>query len=161
MGRIAERQPGTMMAARRAGRVCAWPFLAMLHGVRRFKISRYLLVGVTCAALNNGLIIGLASMGANYIVASVAAFGPVAITAYLLHTSFTFEKARSAIGFFRYVLAQISSFFVGLAAMSVFCDLFGASVAVAAPSATLIAFLWNYASAHWAIASRKNLSATT
>ena len=124
------------------------------HLASRFRLSRFMMVGATCAALNNALIIGLAALGAHYLTAALIAFGPVALTGYLMHASFTFGRSRSPKSFLRYVMTGAMNFPIWYAGMFVFCDLLGAPVAVGSPAATLLAFAWNYASAHWVFLRR-------
>ena len=119
------------------------------HLASRFRLSRFMMVGATCAALNNALIIGLAALGAHYLTAALIAFGPVALTGYLMHASFTFGRSRSPKSFLRYVMTGAMNFPIWYAGMFVFCTILGAPVAVGSPIATLLAFAWNYVSAHW------------
>ncbi len=113
------------------------------------RFSRFVLVGGTCAFLNNVLFISFAHYGFENIAAALLAFGPTACAGYALHTIFTFQTSVSWFGFALYTLSMAANFPIWITALYMLCDLFGASVVIAAPASTGLVFLWNIMSAKW------------
>ena len=118
------------------------------------SFSRFVVVGGLCAALNNVAVIFLVRHGFGGVTASVIAFGPVLLVGYALHSMFTFGTQPTRVTFGRYTLAMLSNFPVWAALLYVFCDVLRISVALVAPAATVLIFLWNYASSRWAFVPR-------
>lgn len=117
----------------------------------RMRLPRYLVVGATCAILNNILLIALAHMGFNFVAASVLAFWPVLAAGYVLHTFFTFGTSASISSLLRYTLSMATNFPAGLLCLFVFCDLAKLHMAIAAPTTTLLMFAWNYLAVRWSL----------
>lgn len=115
---------------------------------------RFVVVGGVCALLNNVAVIELVRNGFGSVTASVMAFGPVLLIGYALHSTFTFATHPTTVTFGRYTLAMLSNFPAWAALLYVFCDLLRVSVIVVAPGATVLIFLWNYASSRWAFLPR-------
>jgi putative flippase GtrA len=118
------------------------------------RFPRFVLVGGLCALLNNVAVIELVRNGFGSVTASVMAFGPVLLIGYALHSLFTFATQPTTLTFGRYTLAMLSNFPAWVALLYVFCDLLKISVAVVAPAATVLIFLWNYVSSSWAFLPR-------
>ena len=114
------------------------------------RLPRFLVIGALCAALNNALIIGLVWTGFDPLAASLLAFPPVLALGFMLHSLLTFEATMSAAAFWRYALAMAMNFPAWSASLFIFCDLFGAPIAFAAPMTTLLLVVWNFRSARWA-----------
>jgi putative flippase GtrA len=108
------------------------------------------MVGALCAILSNIAVIVLVRQGFSSLAASVLAFGPVLITGYVLHTTFTFATQPSRATFLRYTLAMLANFPLWAAVLYVFGDLLHVSIALVAPATTVLIFLWNYLAARWA-----------
>lgn len=71
-----------------------------------------------------------------------------------MHSSFTFRERLSLRGFLRFTSGIAAGFPLLLLSMAILCTGLGLPVVIAAPIATIILSLWNYASAHWAILDR-------
>jgi putative flippase GtrA len=112
---------------------------------------RYLLVGITCAVLNNVIVIAGDFFGLHYSVSTLIAFVIVLLGGYGLHSAFTFGRELSARSLFRYALGMAANLPIWMALMFLFCDILGAAVAVAAVATTAIIFFWNFATSRWAI----------
>lgn len=112
---------------------------------------RYLLVGATCAALYNVILIAGDFLGLHYAVCTLISYLVVVLWGYGLHARFTFGRELSVSSLFRYALGMAGNLPGSLALMCVFCSLAGFPVAIGAPATTVILFLWNFAVAHWAI----------
>jgi putative flippase GtrA len=119
------------------------------------SFPRFVVVGGLCAVMNNVAVIALVHYGFGSVTASVMAFGPVLLVGYALHSIFTFATQPSRLTFGRYTLAMLSNFPVWAALLYVFCDVLQVSVALVAPAATVLIFLWNYASSRWAFVPRR------
>jgi putative flippase GtrA len=117
------------------------------------RFSRFVFVGGLCALLNNILVIAFTYYGLGYLIASFLAFGPVLFVGYVLHSIVTFGTPASHHSFARYAFAMATNFPLWIAALFLFCDVFGVAVAIAAPGTTVLIFLWNYISAKWAFLS--------
>jgi putative flippase GtrA len=120
------------------------------------RLSRFLLIGGFCAALNNALVIGLSFAGLDPLVASLLAFLPVLVAGFALHSLLTFETAMSKAAFLRYALAMATNFPAWSASLFILSDLLGAPVAYAAPTTTMMLVAWNFLSARWALTHRPN-----
>ena len=114
------------------------------------SFPRFVAVGGLCALLSNAAVIVLVRYGFGSLVASLLAFTPVLLIGYALHAAVTFGTPASRVSFGRYAFATLMNFPVWAAALYVFCDLLKVSVAIVAPVATAVIFLWNYMSARWA-----------
>jgi putative flippase GtrA len=111
-------------------------------------MARYTLVGAICALAHNAVMILGDLAGGHYLPMTVLSFGIVTPLGYLMHSSFTFRERRSLRGFLRFTSGIAAGFPLSLLSMSIPCN--GLSRAIA----TITLFLWNYASAHWAIFGR-------
>lgn len=119
---------------------------------------RYLTVGALCALVHNLIMIGGDFAGLHYLPATILSFAVVTPLGYFLHCRFTFRKARSVEGFLRFMAGIAIGYPLSLALMILFCSGLGLPVLIAAPLATAILFVFNYLSAHWAIARRLRLN---
>jgi putative flippase GtrA len=116
--------------------------------------GRYLWGGAICAALHNALVIGLASAGIIYAAALVVSFCITMPIGYLFHSAVTFNEPRSWDRFMRFVGGSLAGFGWSAALMIGMRSGLGLPIAVATPLATAALFLWNFASARWAIVRR-------
>ncbi|QJB68530.1 GtrA family protein [Parasphingorhabdus halotolerans] len=112
---------------------------------------RYVSVGLICAIIHNVVVIGASHMGMHYMIALILSFAIVTPTGYALHTAYTFGKGYSWRQFARFTSGVAVGFPISFAIMVVLCSYLGFSTWVATPIATILLFLWNYASARWAI----------
>ena len=115
------------------------------------RTTRYTLVGVLCAATYNAVMIFGSKVGANYISLIVLSYFIVTPIGYLLHARFTFGVSRSWRDFSRFASAVAASFPIVFIVMVVLVSGLHLAISVAAPTATGIMYLWNYASSHWAL----------
>ena len=112
---------------------------------------RYVLVGVVCALVHNGVMIAGDLAGWHYVLSTVVSYIVCVVLGYVLHTRFTFRAAGSYAGFVKYAVPMAGNFTDSIALMFILCDLIGLSVPIAAPIATVLLFVANYAAARLAI----------
>lgn len=112
---------------------------------------RYVIVGSTCAALHNAIMIGCDFLGIHYLISSMISYVIVVLCGYALHSRFTFEQSPSASSLFRYAAGMATNYPGSIVLMFVFCGLASQPVWVAAPLTTLLLFLWNFVTSRWAI----------
>jgi putative flippase GtrA len=124
------------------------------------RFSRFVVVGGLCALLSNAAVIVLVSYGFGSLSASLLAFGPLLLISYALHSMYTFAAHPTRITFGRYTLATLMNFPAWAALLYTFCDVLKVPVAIVAPAATALIFLWNYLSAKWAFLPRTDSGTT-
>lgn len=115
------------------------------------QTTRYTVVGAMCAIANNLVMIVGDRAGIHYFPMSILSFLLVTPFGYLLHSGFTFGEPRSFRAFLRFSSGVALGFPIYLITMAILCTGLSLSVVVATSIATVLLFLWNYASAHWAI----------
>jgi putative flippase GtrA len=113
---------------------------------------RYLLVGITCAVVNNAVMIGGDVLGLHYVACSLASYVVVVLWGYGLHATFTFGQPLSWRSLIRYAAGMVTNLPGSIALMFVFCDIAGLPVVAAAPATSAFLLLWNFATSSWAIA---------
>lgn len=113
------------------------------------RIPRFILTGGICAVINNILVITFTRLGFGCVVASILAFGPVLCVGYILHASFTFTVSPSRLSFAKYTLTMAANFPLWITALFMFGNIFHLRMEIAAPTTTILLFLWNYLSAKW------------
>ena len=123
----------------------------------RLRPARYILVGATCAALYNAVMILGERAGFGYVSSSILSLLVVIPAGYLLHAGFTFGRDRSWSAFLRFAGSILAGFPISLLTVALLSGAAGLSMVIAAPVATLVLFIWNYATAHWAILGRFGL----
>jgi len=121
------------------------------------RTLRYTIVGAVCAATNNAVMILGDLAGGHYVPMSFLSFDIVTPLGYLLHAKFTFRQRLSLRDFLRFASGAAAGFPLYFLALAVLCTGLGLSVIIAVPITTIMLFLWNYASAHWAIRGRWRL----
>jgi putative flippase GtrA len=112
---------------------------------------RYLLVGITCAVLNNAVMIGGDVLGLHYVACSLASYVVVVLWGYALHATFTFGQPLSWRSLIRYAASMATNLPGSIVLMFVFHDIVGLAVVAAAPAMSAILLLWNFAMSSWAI----------
>ncbi len=115
------------------------------------RTARYTLVGATCAVAGNAVMILGDLAGAHYVATTVLSFVLVTPMGYVLHCRFTFREALSWRGFLRFTSGVATGFPLSLLSMAILCTGLGQPVLLAAPATTVLLYVWNYTSAHWAI----------
>lgn len=90
-------------------------------------------------------------LGIAYPVVLILSFCITTPIGYLIHSVFTFAKARSWIRLQRFLLTAIMGFLGSMMLMVLLCTGLRVPVIVATPVATVLLFLWNFTSARWAI----------
>ncbi|WP_426169857.1 GtrA family protein [Sandarakinorhabdus sp. DWP1-3-1] len=121
---------------------------------RRSHIGRtacYTVIGAACAIMQNVVMIAGAALGAHYMPLAVLAFAIVTPLGYLLHARYTFVAPLSWRDFMRFASGIAAGFPLYFIVMATLCSGVGLPVVVAAPVATIVLYVWNYLSAHWAI----------
>lgn len=128
---------------------------AALLGTARWKKTptsvRYIVVGATCAILNNIFLIAVVAAGFDYLSGLLIVCLPMLIIGFALHSSVTFETAPTTISFLRYSIAILANYPIWIASLFLLCDVARLPITAASPIATIFLFLWNYTSTHWAI----------
>ena len=118
-------------------------------------LSRFLLVGLTCAVLHNAIMIVGDRVGLHYAISSVLSFCIVVTLGYRWHSGWTFEQAeQSRSSFARYAFTASANLPLSIAGMFVFVDLGGMSVPLASPLVTVLLFAFNFAASRWALRVR-------
>lgn len=115
------------------------------------QTARYTIVGAICAVANNVVLILGDFAGQHYVLMTFVAFALVTPLGYLLHCSFTFKESVSVVGLLRFTSGVATGFPIYFLFMAVMCSGLGAPVVLAAPITTVMLYIWNYASARWAI----------
>jgi putative flippase GtrA len=113
---------------------------------------RYTLVGVTCAVLNNVLLIAVAAAGFDYLSGVSIVCVPMLVIGFMLHCTVTFKTKATLGAFLRYSGGILANYPIFIACLFLACDIAHLPVFVAAPIATVVLFVWNYVAARWAIA---------
>lgn len=119
-----------------------------------WRPARYVVVGAVCATVHNLIMILGDMAGLHYLPMNFVSFATVTPLGYWLHSDFTFAEKLSLRAFLRFATGVAAGFPISLLTMAVLCTGFGVPVIIAAPVATIVLFVWNYASAHWAILGR-------
>ena len=117
----------------------------------RSRPIRYIVVGAICALVHNVVMIVGDFLGFHYLPMNFVSFGIVTLLGYLLHSGFTFRGQPSIAAFLCFAAGLAVGFPISLLVMAILCTGLGIPVILAAPIATVVLFVWNYASAHWAI----------
>ncbi len=94
------------------------------------------------------IVIGLDRLGYHYSACVVAAFLTTTVIGYLLHTAYTFRLPPSRVALLRFSAASLTGFWLSMLVMTLLCAGAGFSATVAMPIATVLLFVWNFASAH-------------
>jgi putative flippase GtrA len=122
--------------------------------ISAFRMSRYVAVGLFCAAASNLLMIGGDLAGLHYAVSCLICFIVVTPIAYLFHAGYTFQEEPCVRGFGRFALGVLSGIPLWFALMAICVSALHLPMIIASPLVTALIFLWNYAAAHWAILGR-------
>lgn len=115
------------------------------------KELRYLAVGATCAGVYNVALIGVVMAGIGTVAATALLLGPMIVLGWGLHSAVTFGARFSLGGLGRYALTMILAYPVWLIVLTALTEGAGLGIAVASPLGTVLLFLLNYVTAHWAI----------
>jgi putative flippase GtrA len=119
-------------------------------------LGRFYTVGLTCALLHNGIMIGGAWLGLHYVVSSLVSFALVTSVGYWLHSVWTFPGAeRGRMSFARYMLTMSANLPLSIAGMFVLVDLAGLPVILAAPVVTVFLAAFNFLGGRWALGERR------
>ena len=124
-----------------------------------WRPARYVVVGGVCAVVHNLIMILGDMAGIHYLPMNFISFSVVTPLGYFMHSGFTFGAHHSWRSFLRFAAGLASGFPLTLMTMALLCTGLNVPMIIAAPVATIILFLWNYASAHWAILGRLHFRA--
>lgn len=114
--------------------------------------ARFLSVGLVCAGVHNAIVIGAGLAHIHYAVACAISYAVVVVLGFALHVRFTFEVAPTQPAFLRYAAGMAANYPITLALLFLMCDVGHWPVAIAAPLATVLLFVWNFLASRWAIA---------
>lgn len=126
----------------------------MLAGVLNSAPSRYLIIGLGCAILNNAILIGADAIGAHYVTAILLTFAITLPLAYVAHAWWTFDVGVSWIAFGRFVAGSVSSLIIAGLTVGVFRGGLDMPMLYAAPLATVVMTVYNYVMARWAVGAK-------
>lgn len=115
---------------------------------------RYLVVAAFCLAMHNAIMIVADWSGLSLLEAAATSFCIMVVVGYLLLSAFVFTGARGWPGFWRYTAAMAANFPLSTGLVWLFFDLAGQPMAIAAPAATMVMVVVNFAASRWAIAGR-------
>ncbi|MDJ0450430.1 GtrA family protein [Methylocystis sp. JR02] len=115
--------------------------------------ARFAIVGVTCALLNNALLICFVMLGLMPIGAALATVPPSLMIGYALQAGFVFRERPTWAAFLRYCIAMLSNQPISLALIYVFCHILRLPIYIAGPAMTAMLSLWNLIATRWAIES--------
>lgn len=123
----------------------------MITKVFNAERRRYLVIGGSCALLNNALLIGGDALGLHYAVTIVAAFILVLPISYIFHARWTFFAPISLPALWRYVLGSLSG--LGLASFTIWLlnVMLGIPMWLAAPLATAKMVIYNFLMTRWSV----------
>jgi putative flippase GtrA len=113
--------------------------------------TRYLVIGVGCALLNNAILIGADMAGAHYVGGTLLTFATTIPLAYVAHAKWTFSATPSWRGLARFIAGSLSSLAAALSAVALLRGAMGLPMVVAAPLATVAMTLYNFVVARWAV----------
>ncbi len=113
--------------------------------------ARFLLVGVLCALMHNAILLIADWFAIHYVISCVISYAVVVVLGFALHVHFTFQQAPSFQQFWRYAVSMAANYPITLALLFVMCDVARLPVAIAAPVATVLMMVWNFAASRWAI----------
>ena len=116
--------------------------------------ARFLSVGLICAVAHNAIVIAASLAHIHYAVACLISYVVVVALGFALHARFTFEVPPTFAAFSRYAISMAANYPITLALLFLMSDVARWPVAIAAPVATVLLFVWNFASSRWAIADK-------
>jgi putative flippase GtrA len=96
------------------------------------------------------MMIGLDHLGIHFVISQAATAFVLLPVGYLLQGRFSFAADRSWKNFLRYSAALLTNYPVAIVTLWLLCDLLGIKMAWASPIATVVLFVWNYATSYWA-----------
>lgn len=111
---------------------------------------RYTLVAFVCAATHNAILLIADLWHIHYAVSCVISYGIVVVLGFALHARFTFGPAPTRASFGRYALGMAANYPMTLVLLFLLHDAARLPMAIAAPVATVVQFVWNYLATRWA-----------
>lgn len=115
---------------------------------------RYAIVAAFCLAMHNAIMIAGDWSGLTMLEAAIVSFCIMVVLGYVLLAAFVFVGARTWRGFLRYTGAMAANFPLSTGLLWLFFDLAGQPMAIAAPAATIVMVIVNFAASRWAVAGR-------
>lgn len=115
---------------------------------------RYCTVGVICASVSNGVIVGGDLAGFAYPILVAMALILTTPLGYIMHSQFTYGRALSIGRFARFVAGATGGSLLYVALMAGLCSGLRVPVWLASPTVTVIVLLWNVGTSRWAILHR-------
>ena len=118
------------------------------------RTTRYTVMGAICAATHNTLMILGGWAGLSYVPMSLLSFLVVTPLGYSLHARFTFGASFSMYDFCRFSGGVAAGFPLYFVVMAFLCSGIRLNIVLASPMTTIVLYVWNYASARWAMRGR-------
>lgn len=115
---------------------------------------RYMVAGLICATIHNGIMLASDAAGVHYIAALVVSFVVLTPTGYMLQSFYTFERNLEPRRFLRFSGGMLAGFPLNFLLMALLISGIGLDVPVATLLCTGLLFLWNFMCARWAILLR-------
>jgi putative flippase GtrA len=125
--------------------------MALLRNFLSLTATRYLIVGGSCAAFNNIVLIAGDAAGFPYVASAVLAFLLVLPASYLAHALWSFTTPASWSAFLHYAAGSCSGLVVTVVVLAVFRTGLMLPMVAAAPLATVCMMIYNYLMARWAV----------
>jgi len=116
----------------------------------------YLFVAASCLLLHNAIVIVGDAVGQPLWVAMLASFLIVNSVGYMGHCRVTFRAPATPRGFVRYAAAMITNVPAAYALIWLLHDAASLPMVLAAPAASALMLVVNYALSHWAITPGRN-----
>lgn len=113
--------------------------------------TRFAIVGFVCAATHNAILLGADLWHVHYALSCAMSYVVVVVLGFALHVRYTFQRPPIAASFWRYALSMAANYPITLALLFLMCDIISWPVAIAAPTATVLLFVWNFLASRWAI----------
>lgn len=123
---------------------------------RRRRPIGYLIIAAGCLLLHNAIVIGGDALGLPLWTGMLVSVLVVNAAGYLGHCRVTFRTTASLRGFVRYAAAMSTNVPAAYALIWLLHDAAGLPMVLAAPAASLLMLVVNYALSHWAIVPGRN-----
>lgn len=114
-------------------------------------VPRYACVGFACAAFNNILLIGLDASGFHYATSVIVSALVMTPVGFYLQTRYTFSSEPYFQRFWRYAALLLLNPPLSWALLWVIHDYGELPMIWAAPTITLLLFMWNYFASSWTL----------
>ena len=114
-------------------------------------IGPYGLIAALCVLTHFAILVCGDALGIHFAVSTTISFIACVIIGYVLHTQFTFKKAKSLRSLTFYTLAMSLNYPLSLLAVWFFNQFLDLQMIIAAPASTVALTIYNFFSSKWAI----------